>query len=968
VRDEAAASGCESLPLTLAGQVDAACDRFEADWRSGGRPCIEDHLAGLLEPERSALLHRLLALEFAYRTRHGERPTPEEYGRRFPEHLPLVAWALAEATTPAGPLPGVDRPTATARAVADDATADVGSFAPECVPDRGGGYQLRGEVARGGMGMVLRGYDAELDRELAVKVLLQGHHDRPDLVRRFHREAKIHGQLQHPGVAPVHRLGCLPDGRPFFAMKLVEGQTLAALLKDRIDWDRELPDFLRMFEQVCQTIAYAHSKAIIHRDLKPSNIMVGAFGEVQVMDWGLARRLRAGATDRVDHRPATPPESSALERISPDPTGAYAAPDTDVEQLTQAGAAVGTPAYMAPEQARGESDRLDERCDVFGLGAILCEILTGKAPYPTGDSFEALRRAQGGDLVDAFSRLDGCGADVELITLAKRCLAPELAGRPRHAGEVTTAVAAYQHSVAERLRHTELERAAAEARAVEEARTRQMAEAKAAEERKRRQVTLALAVAVVALVVAGGGGAMWLWQMRTAMVRDVEAALSEVESHAKARRWPEVRAVLERAEGRLGGLGLEALWARLRQARLDADLVAAFEEIRLGQSRVIEWGTFDSAGTAEKYAEAFRRYNIDVTRLEAAEAAARVRNSTIRDVLIAALDDWMRLKGIQLKSPAEWAQLRAMADEADDSTWRRAIRAAFAVRDAKTLKAMAGQEEALMQPPEVLFVLGEELRLCDQQEEATTLWRRALHRYPGDFWLNFELGNVLCFKLPRPRLDEGIGYFRAASAIRPRSTAAHNNLGNALMARGDLDDAIAELGQALTLDPMFSLAHSNLGMALLAKRDHKGAIAEFRLALELDEKNPHALNNLAWILATCANPRLRDPRRAIDLAKRAVALLPENRGNWNTLGVAYYRHGNWEWAVEALEKSMALSKGGDSNDWFFLAMAAWQMGHREEARRWYQQAADWMEKHASKDADLLRFRAEAAHLLGLSAR
>src|SRR6516225_1045692 len=135
----------------------------------------------------------------------------------------------------------------------------MGACAPECVPDRGEAYQLRGEVARGGMGMVLRGYDAELDRELAVKVLLQGHHDRPDLVRRFHREAKIHGQLQHPGVAPVHRLGCLPDGRPFFAMKLVEGQTLAALLKDRIDWDRELPDFLRMFEQVCQTIAYAHS-------------------------------------------------------------------------------------------------------------------------------------------------------------------------------------------------------------------------------------------------------------------------------------------------------------------------------------------------------------------------------------------------------------------------------------------------------------------------------------------------------------------------------------------------------------------------------------------------------------------------------------------------------------------------------------------------------------------------------------
>ena len=164
-----------------------------------------------------------------------------------------------------------------------------------------GRYQLQGEIARGGMGAILRGRDVDLGRELAIKVMLESHRGNSEVVRRFVEEAQIGGQLQHPGIVPVYELGTFPDRRPFFAMKLVKGRTLASLLHERTSPAQDLPRFLSIFEQICQTMAYAHARGVIHRDLKPSNVMVGSFGEVQVMDWGLAKVLpRGGIADEDD--------------------------------------------------------------------------------------------------------------------------------------------------------------------------------------------------------------------------------------------------------------------------------------------------------------------------------------------------------------------------------------------------------------------------------------------------------------------------------------------------------------------------------------------------------------------------------------------------------------------------------------------------------------------------------------------
>src|SRR5262245_59072011 len=239
------------------------------------------------------------------------------------------------------PTPPGDTPPGNGRATpADNAqpptTPEITSDGE--LPAQAGRYPIEREIARGGMGVVLRATDPTFRRPLAVKVLLADWKDKPDLEKRFLEEAQITARLQHPGVPPIHDAGRLEDGRPFFAMKLVQGQTLAELLKQRPSPAHELPRFLAAFGQLCQTIAYAHARGVLHRDLKPSNVMVGAFGEVQVMDWGLAKSLRE------DEAPAES-DSEGSAGASSSRCGA---------EQTRAGTVVGTPAFMAPEQARGE--------------------------------------------------------------------------------------------------------------------------------------------------------------------------------------------------------------------------------------------------------------------------------------------------------------------------------------------------------------------------------------------------------------------------------------------------------------------------------------------------------------------------------------------------------------------------------------------------------------------------------------
>jgi eukaryotic-like serine/threonine-protein kinase len=775
---------------------------------------------------------------------------------------------------------------------------------PEQTGDR---YQLQGEIARGGMGAVLLGRDMDLGRDLAVKVLLEKHANRPEVARRFIEEAQIGGQLQHPGVVPVYDIGRFGD-RPFFTMKLVKGQTLAALLKERAAPATDRPRLLGIALQVAQTLAYAHAKGVIHRDLKPSNIMVGAFGEVQVMDWGLAKVLAEGGA--ADTEKQHQPMEDTLIRTARS-SGAAGGSSTE----TQAGSLLGTPAYMPPEQANGDIAHLDRRSDVFGLGAILCEILTGKPPY-IGRSFEEVhRKACNGDLADAQARLAGCGADQELIALTKDCLSPERIDRPKDAQAVAEALTAYLDGVQERLHQAELAEAEAKAKAVEEA--------------KRRRVTLALAGTVLLALTLGGGGWLWVKNERDArqaqVSRDVNDALNKATALREQAKTATVGSGLLFAQAReqaqralalvANGPADDRLKTQVRELQTELDdeendrkLVAALDEARLAQTETsADRRSFALDRAVPRFQEAFRAYGLAAGEVEPKVAAERIRQRppAIREAIVAALDEWEDLAGspklkAQLAEPhREWLRTVLEAAEPDD-TWGRQVQAVRreteAVKRQAALEALAKSAEVARLPALALTRLAQRLR----PSQAAELLRRAQQHYPADFWVNQRLGDVLK-KVTPPQREEAVRFLTAAVALRPESPGAHVNLGTALKENRQFDEAIASDRKAIELDPKLAMAHSNLGGALIEKGQLDEAIVSCRKAIELDPKSAMTHNSLGEALR-----RKGQLDAAIASCRKALELDPKLALAYTTLGAALSAKGQVVEAIAGYRKALEL--------------------------------------------------------------
>jgi Flp pilus assembly protein TadD len=799
--------------------------------------------------------------------------------------------------------------------------------------------------------------------------------------------------------------------RPYFTMKLVKGQTLTTLLKERPAGQHELPRFLGIFAQVCQTVAYAHARGVIHRDLKPSNIMVGAFGEIQVMDWGLAKVLK-----RDSGGDAPPDEATVIRTVRSDEhSRASRTPTPASGSHTAAGSILGTPAYMAPEQARGEVDSLDERCDVFGLGAILCQILTGQPPYPSTGRLEMGQPARQAELDAALARLDGCGADGALITLAKQCLQANKEDRPRDAGVLAQTMTAYLESVQARLKQAELDRAAAQARAEEEqkrrqveqaranaerqgrqaeqaradeeSRRRQAEQARADEEQKRRQaeqaqaqterqwrrLAVALAAAVVVLVAGAGAAGWWYQQDQLDQAQkqaqlDAEEATRQAETAAKQAKLDaeeaarqaeaatrkeylhkEVSTALKSAELGLKELQqalttlpsenapaltvsvllsdlkqwesrvqtVKAHWqqakklaesspallppeqlARLQQlgalikiAEADYQVGQQLDNIRLDASTPVE-GNFNTAQAGPKYETLFLdKLGLNLRSGPVAALASQVKGSTLRYVLVAALDHWAKVTPDKDLLP----RLLEVARTADSDPWRDQVRNPNTWHDLGQLQQLAKDVKPQQQTPPILILLEQRLYLAGAKQEAAALLRTALVHHPADFWLNFHLGNLA------DDPGEKAGCFRAAVAIRPGNSAAHSNLGMALAAKKDLEGAIQEFKKAIELDPQAALPHHGLGLALHDKNDLDGAIKEYHKAIALDSKIPQTHNNLGAALSA-----KKDPDGAIKEYQKAIELDPKYSVAYNNLGAALGKKRDLDGAIQAFKKAIAL--------------------------------------------------------------
>jgi len=657
-------------------------------------------------------------------------------------------------------------------------------------------YKVMGEVGRGGIGIVLQARDLTLGREVAVKVLQPRHQTNIAAVTRFTREAKIAAQLQHPGIVPVYAAGQDDLDRPYIAMKLLRGSTLEALLSKRKDPREGRAGLLRIFEQICQTMAYAHSRGVIHRDLKPGNVMVGAFGEVQIIDWGFARVLGT---------PAAFEETKDLQLLD------QAMSSQESSALSVAGVPIGTPAYMAPEQAKGDLKGIDERTDVYCLGSILTEILTGQPPHASPSVREVMEEAVRGDVAPACARLDRSGAEAELVALAKDCLRPAKEARPPNAAAVAQRVSEFLAAAAERARQAEIT-------AVRE-------RSQAAEERRKKRLISAGAL----LVVLTGAGVAWmLWtraEKRQLVVDEVNAIIADADSQAANGDWAaaEERALRADAILSVNDAG--------KQPR--AKVTQKIEEFRSGEQerktmkKLVDLRLHSNSPPQEmdrRYAEAFRDIGLDLDQQDPNDIGRAIRSrksKAIRDQFLLALDDWsLRFGppgghppprgGEPPSSPERRRRVLETAIQADDDPWRNRLRRAIQSDDRDDLRRLVGSLEEAKPSASSIILLSHSLG-GGPDGSPIDLLVRGYRLYPDDYWINFFIADAT---LPRPgepdprRAELCERHARLAVSLNPNNPHAHAMLAAALFGRlnsglghpEDRQEALQLLKKATALD------------------------------------------------------------------------------------------------------------------------------------------------------------------------
>ncbi len=705
-------------------------------------------------------------------------------------------------------------------------------------------YELSEEIGRGGMGIVYRAHDHQLDRNVALKILRETTQKTANARRRFAAEAQIGARLQHPGIAPVYDLGQLPDGRVFFAMKLVRGQTMASQLSARSDTLDDRSRLLTVFEQLCQTVAYAHSHGIIHRDLKPDNVMVGEFGEVQVMDWGLAKSLLEIGTEETNE---------FNEHDSTNPSPHYWSPSSGSE--TRVGIVMGTPAYMPPEQSSGKRGK---PTDVFSLGAILCEILTGAPPYTAQSPAEIYNKSAHADLKDANSRLENCDADPELINLAKQCLEPQPENRPADANELSHRISSYLQTIQSRLRTAEL--SAARSAAI------------AQEEKKRRRVTRSFLVTALVLVTVIFGG--WAWVSQQSVLRsreDVERqaktvqAINDAKTEAIRLRqvvleaetedltaWAQAHEAITRAEAILKNSDVPvALAAEIRNlsqdiAREESDrkILASIEIARQKAAKNITIPEEQDDAYRERRAQYLEEVFVAIGLHPDGDQPRKItdflsqRGVRVKDEFIGAFDEW--LIASNEGTTRKW--ILEGVTESDSNRWRNDWRKAVVAEDKLKLENFSKDQQVESQRPRSVINLYESLVSLGTIQP--TLLQRIYIKNADHFWLNVSLGDAT---FVGSDANIPMRYYTLALGKREFSGLSLR-LGHLLINSGKYDEAIFHLERAVELDPQSSINWESLATVFTNVNRFEEAQIAWSRAMELRSGGPEMVPSYARFL------------------------------------------------------------------------------------------------------------------------
>ncbi|OWK45453.1 serine/threonine-protein kinase [Fimbriiglobus ruber] len=669
------------------------------------------------------------------------------------------------------------------------------------------GHDVEAVLGRGGMGVVYKARHRQLNRPVAVKMMLAGGFAGPLEVARFRREAETLAGLGHPHIVRVHEAGEL-DGLPYFTMELVEGGTLAEQLGGV---PQPADRAANLVITLAGAVQAAHDRNIVHRDLKPGNILLTPDGTPKVSDFGLARWVDVGAT------------------------------------LTRTGARVGTPSYMAPEQAAGAAGAAKPAVDVYALGAILYEVLTGRPPFRAETAAETERQVIAEEPAPP-SRLNArVSRDLETICL--KCLHKDPRRRYPSAAALADDLGRFRRGETITARP---------AGAIE--RTGKWVR------RHPGRALLLLIGTLVALALLAGG--WWFVARRAATDRAVAADLREAEGALEQSAWPQARAAVDRAKARLDGRGESSLQGRLDRAAGNLELAARLDAIftdYTGSARTAEEG-FDHARANREYATAFREAGFGTVDESPERVAERVRASGIRRAVVGGLDQWANCT--HDPGTSQWTlEVARLADPDPDSGWRDRVRDPAVRKNPAVLAELA--RTAPLDARAVQLHISLAFRLQKAGGDALGLFKRVQAAHPDDFWATYLLACELDLRAD----PNAIGYYRAALALRPRSFAVLHNLGVALDDQGRVAEATAHRERVVSLDPDNSSAHHNLALSYLHQNRLGAAADEFRTAVRLNPKSGAAHSGLGQALF--CQGQFGAARAAI---RRSLELLPPGQG------------------------------------------------------------------------------------------